>query len=72
MEFFESQNRSPEAKIFEKRQTDTDKYPATSSSVNFPFYLSDTQAQQLMVKPVDLMPKQEDQKVDDADAKKSQ
>ena len=58
--------------IFAKRESDPDQYPAISSGVDFPFFLSDTQVQQIMQKPEDLMPKPEDQKVEEGDANKAQ
>jgi hypothetical protein len=43
--------------IFEKQPPDTDQYPAVSSRAQFPFYLSGSQIEQIMLKPADLMPK---------------
>jgi hypothetical protein len=54
--------------IFEKRPADTDKYPAISSKVEFPFFLSERQVEQIMQQPADLMPRPEAQNADNADA----
>ena len=58
--------------IFEKRPSDTDQYPATSSKVEFPFFLSESQVGQIMQKPDDLMPKPADQNSNAPEAEKSQ
>jgi hypothetical protein len=50
--------------IFEKQSSDADQYPAVSSRVQFPFYLSGSQTEQILLTPEDLLPKPEDQAVD--------
>jgi hypothetical protein len=57
--------------IYEKRPSDSDRYPAVSSRADFPFYLSGSQAEQIMLKAAELMPKPESQKVTDTEGKES-
>jgi hypothetical protein len=48
--------------IFAKLQKDADNYPAVSSASDYPFFLSDSQAQQIMKDPSDYLKKQENEK----------
>ena len=58
--------------LFQKRPTETDKHPAISSKVDFPFFLTGSQVEKIMLKPDDLMPKPENQEVEASEAKKPQ
>jgi hypothetical protein len=57
--------------IFARRPSDPDRYPAVSSRADFPFYLSGSQAEQIMLKPEELMPKPEDREVTGTEGKAS-
>lgn len=58
--------------IFEKRPSDSGRHPAVSSGARFPFYLSDSQVEQIMLQPQDLLPEPDDQEAGKTEAKESQ
>ncbi len=45
--------------IFAKLQKDDENYPATSSASDYPFFLSDSQVQQIMINPEEMLKKPE-------------
>ncbi len=45
--------------IFAKLQKDDENYPAVSSASDYPFFLSDSQVQQIMINPEEMLKKPE-------------